>query len=473
MSQIWKLFQRKKSESIREAVEKEITNPPFMGFGHAHAYKIPLNNRTDFVKAYLAIPQLNFIINSLATNWSRGKFRLHKIQTNGKKVEIFQDPLIDFLKNPNPLQTGVEWMQQFYAYYNIDGNGYNYAGVSSNLLSVQGVSARNMQSIWALPSQYIDIILNRKNIYSATEKREIIKVYRLNWNGWIDFLPESIMHQNKITLDYANTLNIISDSPIKPLEKPLSNIHQSYLARGINLTEGKGIIASSPKAAKGELNVPLTNKEILENNERFEQYGLQPGMHRIWHLTSAMDFSKIGWSLQELQIPEGIEDDTGTIANQFQFPYELIQKKNSKFNDKKLATQALFDAKIIPDSMTFIQQLNGWIKLAEQRKELSYDFSDLPELQQDRKTFAEVSAINTKSILEVQTSVSKGTTSYEAGLQMIQDITNKSAEESAIYLPSKKEVQTQVQDNTISNNTTSISSNNGNGKGEKIDILMN
>lgn len=468
MGRFKNLFKRKNPEQF-ETVQKEVQNPPFFGFGHAHAERIPLKYRTDFVKAYLTIPQLNFMINSISQNFSRGIFRLHKIQTNGKKVETFEHPFLDFLKNPNPVQAGVEWKQQFCAYLQIDGNGYNFAAVPKNVLSTSGININNIQSFWVLPSQFIDIILTGNSIYTATEKNEIIKYYRLNYQGMLDFLPDTIMHQNKITLDYGNTLNVIGDSPIKPLENPLSNINQAYLARGINLTEGKGVIAVTPKQAKGDLNVPLSVPEIKANNERFEKYGLQPGQHRIWEFTTAMDFNKIGWSLQELQIPEGIEDDTATIANQLQFPFILAQKKNSKFNDRKLALQELFNNNIIPISDSFVQLLQNHINLTDERLELTHDYSHLPELQTDRKVFAEVSAINTKSILKVQESVKNGTTTFEAGLQMIQDITGKTAEESAVYLPTKAETQSQVQAQTVALN----GNGNGESKSEEVTISMN
>ena len=442
------IFSRKAEQ---QAVQKKLQNTPFKGGAMPAQYRIPLRYKTDFINAYRKVPQLYATIKVLTDNYSRGTWKLYRQQKNGKKIELLTHPLLSKLNKPNPLQTGIEFQQQFYAYLNVDGNGYAFAGVPSTMLETQGVTIRNINTLWALPSQYMSVIPANTDIYAATELTEIIKAFRLSFRGYQDFAPQSIMHMNDVTIDYENTLNIVGDSPIKALESPLSNIISAYKARNVNLVEGRGVIAASPSNKKDDELNPLTTDEIQDVNDRFEMYGNQPEAYRLMWLTQEYKFQKIGWNLQEMQIIEGIEDDAGTIANQFRVPFILLQKKNSKFNDRKLAQQELFNNKIIPDSRIQVQELNSFFQLQDESLILEYSFDHLPELQADRKTYAEVNSINTKSITQILTDYSKGIATYQATIIRLMDITCKSEADCQKYIEytQQDEVSEQIESNKL------------------------
>lgn len=442
----WRNRNKSKQEATKvteqeNSVNKELTDPPVKNFGYSYPVWLPMKHRTDYVSAVRCIPQLYATINILSTNFSRGKYRHFKKQSNGKKVELFDTDLLKLLRKPNPIQNGKEFLQQYYSYWQIDGNGYLFWGVPSTMLAVQGVTSDNLNTIWPLPSEFMEVITTGIDMLRATEKKEIIEKYILNFDGITSLLTESVAHINLTTLDYRNTFGIVGDSPIQPLQKPLSNIDKAYKARNVGLVEGKGITAASPKPKEsltGGIPIPSTPGENKIDEERFKGYGLQPEQSRLWVLTKAYDIKPIGWTLQEMEIFEGIEDDAATIANQFSVPFDLLRKKTAKFENKKFAQKELFIEKLIPDAEIYDNMLQEELQLDEKKEVITYTFDHLPELQQDRETSATVHSITTTTILSIQESVANGNTERSAGIIMIADATGKTPEEAAVYLPKPK-----------------------------------
>jgi hypothetical protein len=426
---------KKQPQAHTNTVNKALSNPPITGFGLGSTYTIPLSNRVDYVNAVNTVPQLYATIRILYSNYGRGKYRLFQKQTNGKNIEIFEHPFLDFLANPNPIQSGKELIQQRYAFYQLDGNSFNFAGVPRNILLTQGVRWDNINTMYILPSQYTQVNSVGNEHYTSTEISEIIKNYELTCGVNLKFETSSIMHLNQVSVDYENSQSIIGDSPLVALQKPLSDIVVAYKARNVNLVEGRGVIAVAPKDLKDSLN-PLEPEQIEEINAQFKEYGNLPDMHRLWPATAPYDFTKIGWSLKEMEIFEGIEDDAATIANEFGVPFILLQKKNSKFNDREVARRELFTTKLIPDAESETQALNTFFNLKDDKLFLTYTFDDIPEMQADKKIMAEVNATNTASILSINEDYQQGKITYETALQMIQDVTGKQESEAAVYLPS-------------------------------------
>jgi len=95
------------------------------------------------------------------------------------------------------------------------------------------------------------------------------------------------------------------------------------------------------------------------------------------------------------------------LANNQNFPLPLLTS-NSKYENKEAGAKELYQGKIIPEASIIQSSFNSEFQKSEGGQILEFDFSDIIYLQGDKKSQSQTNAINTKILIDLNTSVSEG-----------------------------------------------------------------
>ncbi len=434
MNFLQKIFQK-------EIHKKSISPPNFTGFGNLSPIWLKFKGRVDYLNAYLTVPELNYIINLLTESFSLAKYKLYDV-SGDKKELITEHKIYDLLKNPNPLQSEKEFLQQLYTYFNIDGNSYIFSGKPLGF----STGWENISTLWNLPSQYMDIKINNEvPVWASTDITEVVSSYVLNYGGISIFKPEDILHINEPSVNFSSDYNIIGQSRIESLKVPLSNINRAYEARNVILSKrgAIGILSNDDRDSVGK--VPLTDDEKAKVQESFNEYGLSHDTWQIAITDANLKWIPLNWPIAELQLNEGLTKDTETIGNSYGVPFPLINQDRSTFDNQNTAQKRLYLDKIIPDAKLIEKSLNRFLMTSESNLYLELSYDHLEALQQDELQKNEIQALRSRTILDIQKSVRFGETSYDNGIAILIEVLGYSDENAKNLLSDTKRPDPEIE----------------------------
>ena len=92
-----------------------------------------------------------------------------------------------------------------------------------------------------------------------------------------------------------------------------------------------------------------------------------------------LNWQSMATDVGKLKVFDEVDHDFRTIANQFNFPPEILQT-DSTYENKTKALVQLYNEAIIPEANEFLQGLANWMGLDV---ELKADFSHVAALQAD------------------------------------------------------------------------------------------
>jgi len=141
----------------------------------------PTLNSTDMEGFYNEVAYLNLMIRKVAEGISMSKWKLHKTIA-GKKVRVFEHPILDLINNFNPLMnTGMDGWYSIQSWLEINGNAYlmmerNDQGFPVYLWSI------NPNDVLELPSKTNDFnyVVKIKESINKIPLTEIIHLKNLN-----------------------------------------------------------------------------------------------------------------------------------------------------------------------------------------------------------------------------------------------------------------------------------------------------
>ncbi len=349
---------------------------------------------------YETNPVVNAVINIKAEAFSNLKFKVKDL----KSEEIFD--LMDYdkdggglkklLSDPNPLQSGSEWLKQFKLNYEVFGNGYNYASVPSGF----NEKTYTYKDITVLNNLYAANVrpIITGNWLESTTIDEIIKHYEFdNYHGDIqEISPLKVMHINSsnLRLDYHFTEGV---SDLVALQKPISNIDAAYESRNVLITRRGAIgMLSSEKRDEAMGNIALSKEEIDQVQKDYRRYGSMNGQDQLLISSQPLKYQKMALSVKELMLFEEIEADAIAVATAKKVPELLVKYyiKGGTFENLNASEKRLYDSTIIPESEAFISQLNKFLKTSEHNIQIIGSYDHVNVLQSNKKEEAEVKKTN-------------------------------------------------------------------------------
>jgi hypothetical protein len=189
---------------------------------------------------------------------------------------------------------------------------------------------------------------------------------------------------------------VMPGDKIKSLELPINNIIGAYESES-TLIYHRGpstLISNEINPALGAP-IPLleSEKESIARSF-FKSYGLTRGQTHTVVTNAAVKVHKVGFSAEELKLHDTIKNGTIAICDTIGWPTMLMGIVNPNYSNKESADKEAYTKYAIPLANNIAEQISSYLLPVTEK--LKFDFSHVPELQQDaqkeataRKTMGE------------------------------------------------------------------------------------
>lgn len=321
---------------------------------------------------YLQVPELQAIIAYKARVASQMK--IIAVDDAGERIEKPNVDTTALFRNPNPIQRFNEFFIQYYSLRTIFGNAFIHP--------VFGIDPSMTRTLWNLPPMDAEVVPVNNNLipFNMTEKDEIIEAYKFFFNGnRIIYKSDEIIHFNDNQIQFDRKKWLLGDSKIRPLIQACENIKNAYEARGILIQNSAlGFLSNETQDAQGTADLNPDDKDALQKEFK-EKYGLTRNKWQVILTNARLRWVPMVVNMTNLKLFEEVDADFRTIANQMNFPPEILQTE-STYENKQKAIKQLYQEAIIPECDEWLEGLSEGLKLDFL---LQSDFSHISILQED------------------------------------------------------------------------------------------
>jgi HK97 family phage portal protein len=319
---------------------------------------------------YRTTPQLQTVINRDAKMLATGRFKLY----NSKGEEVEKHPVLDLLKNPNPLQSTTEFLIDYQIQKNIYGNQF--------MLMNKGNFNSIPKTLVNLPTYGMTIKKTGK-YYRQLTVDGIIESYVLEKTNTEKetFLPSEIIHSRISNPNDA----IIGLSPLHGLTMPISNLRGAYGFRNrIILKNGAlGILSSSSKDQSGGIPLSESERERIEK-QYVNDYGIGDEQRSILMTSSPLSWQSMTHPTKDLMLFDEVNADFLAIIDAYGHNENIYSTKNSaKFQNMNEALRQVYQDRVKPEASALCLNFTERFGLLKQGLFLDLDYSHLEILKED------------------------------------------------------------------------------------------
>lgn len=322
-------------------------------------------------QGYCGNDDIYSILNRIDRMSTQARLALWTVE-NGKWKEVTNHELCNFTRAANPTMTLQEFKQGHLIYKLLLGNSFWYKPTIE-----LGLNKGKTLEIWLMPTPEV-------NILGGSSWMNPIGGYNLITNISVTFKPSDIYHSKFFNPNFGKLGSLYGQSPLKAARQLISKQNEA------TLTELKQFTNQSPpyllfKKGDGpfaELTVTQRQEiqDIIDKYTRRKKPAVLPN-----------EFGKVdlGSSAVDLNIVNSTVDGRRRLCNIWQFPAQLMNDEASTTdnNVKEMRKQAWTDC-IKPNLDDFANGLTSFLisQIPEYMKQglfFAYDYSDVPEMQQD------------------------------------------------------------------------------------------
>jgi HK97 family phage portal protein len=378
-------FKKRKEKGLEKQLkyfEAQISNQnelirAFYDFQATHTSLQKDSNLKKYVTdAYEGNNDVFGILMTLSTIFSRMKYKLVKVQRNGKQVEVIDNDILKLLNRPNFFQNGVEFRLAWSLFKYVTGNAIVYApkleaGMNQGKINKDGLSM--------IPSQNVEI-------YSGGW-REPIKYYAIDINVRTKISPQDVWHERFPSLQYEEGRNFMGLSPLKAALNVI-NVQNDGEAMAAKLYKGghpPGIIS---KDEEGGTTVAEQESKFRSKWKNKYQKDIDIPIFTMGKL----NYTKIGFdNFKDLQLLEMDEMGRKKLCIALGVPPELFGASQPTYSNMHDAKKTMYENRIIPDFEQFLSGINEEILPAYgDGLKLIPDYSGIEVLQEDKERKAKV-----------------------------------------------------------------------------------
>lgn len=328
-------------------------------------------------KSLYKLSRLNKAINNKPTPQQR-------IKQLVLENKAFDEDELDFpLERPNPNQNWSEFHALYKTFLALTGNVYIYM-----LCPEDGINKGVPIAVYLLPSHQMKIVLKDKADLLGIESP--IKSFMLiQGKQYIEFEAENVIHIKLSNPNYDESgEHLYGQSRLKAA---LRNVLSSNKAVDLNtktLQNGGafGLIHGKNSA--------LTEQQAKELKDRLKEMANNPeDLSKITGVSGEVGFTRISLTTAELQPFAYLSYDEKQICNVLGWSDKLLNNDAaSTYNNINEERQRVITDNIYPDLKLLEDALNNYFLPRFKGYEntmITYDISELPEMQQDTKLLVE------------------------------------------------------------------------------------
>jgi HK97 family phage portal protein len=297
--------------------------------------------------------------------------------------EIEKHPILDLLKNPNPMQSRAAFFEALVAYFSIAGNSY----VEAVRIGDKGVP----YELWPVRPDKMKIIAGRLGLPAAF-------VFKANAGDktWpVDQISgaSSILHMKS----FHPTDPWYGMSPIEAATYSVDQHNESSkwnlsLLQNSGTPSGAMVVQSTDSNPSGSLSDPQFHN--LKKQMETKIAGSK-NAGRILLLEGGVDWRSMGFSPHDMEWMQGRQGASRDIALAFGVPPILLNiPGDSTYANYKEARLSFYEDTVIPLLDMIRDELNHWLlpMFKAEGLELKYDMDDIPALDVKRgERFVQVS----------------------------------------------------------------------------------
>ena len=326
--------------------------------------------------------QLNKVVMRHASMFANGRF-IHKKKDGTKEGKIIEDSrLVELLENPNPLQSGEEWLMESAINYWVYGNNV--------ILPVKGTYLSEYPSVINnLPWKQIKIETTGKR-WNETKADGVIKEYRVCYSDGVDdvYKPSELLHFRRSGGKSA----IIGESMLNACHMEISNVRASMGYRNVNLVEkgALGVMYNKSSDTSGRLALSQEDRLALEKQTQNETHGQFHGQSKVKVVDGDLGFLHTSLGIKENMLFEEIDADVKVFIDTVQLNDNIFSKEKSKIQANLLeGLKMAYQDGVFPFAGRFCSLLKKGLGLPD-NEWIELDYSHLPCFQEDQKEKSEV-----------------------------------------------------------------------------------
>lgn len=326
----------------------------------------------------MEVPHLNTVISTGAELFSL--MEIKHLNKAGEEIPIEKSKVLQFLKEPNPLQTLEQYLYQFYVLNSVYNKTFQHkivAPFNNNLPS----------ALWLLPSGWMKINTTGK-IYRQTRIEDII----LNYQMLNDPVPYDVANVIYMSEGIGNSiLNPISR--IEALQIPLSNIVASLKSRNIIVSERGMIGFMTPDAPSKDSDGQLpfdADEHARIRKEYQQQYSLDGQGGHVGFPKVSMKWVPMTFDIKQLGLLEGVEDDFAALCAAFRHDRDIYPSvKGATYENKNAGMKATIQNGLQPLADKLMMQLTKHLLDASTGETLQASYDYLPIMKEDERLEAQ------------------------------------------------------------------------------------
>lgn len=339
-----------------------------------------LDNETNHLRAYNECSPLKSIISKRSKAFNNGIVSIVDAKGNESNSKTAVDMLAK-LHNPNPIQTGRQFLAQQNTYIDIFG--------WCLVLKTKPVGYSSITNLWNIPTWMLDPVYTYNWLYE-TKIEGIIQNFKFSFGGSvIELQPGDFSLIFDDGFGTENNCNmLIPDSRLRGNEYPVSTIISCYKASNTIITKKGAIGILSNKSTDAGSTLPLKDSEKSTLQQEFRRYGITGQEYQIIISESNLEWNPMGMNVAEMQILEIKADAVMALCDSYGYPYRLLaQEKSASYNDVSEFRKDFYSDTIIPESASRWEQRTSMLLEGTDLRFLC-DFSKLPALQEDKQKAA-------------------------------------------------------------------------------------
>jgi hypothetical protein len=287
--------------------------------------------------------------------------------------ELPDDPAINLMNNPNPVQTRTQFLWDF-MFWNMIGNDYCY--VDSN------VADNPNNKLYFLEVQKIDWPTwlqqnSDKLIFSTAKQKEFDSVmikYRYNDGSTVDIPLKKILTAFDLTNGLGNWWK--SPSRIDALYKVISNSEAVLDAENINIRfSGKFMVA-------GQADPTNVNQKPMGEQEKTDIEKKMDGDKAVHAVKSMIDIKRFVDNVGNQKLDEMYLAQYFVIGNMYNIPRDVLEAfASSTYENQEKARASHVSYTLQPKGDDFVSSLGKRWGYHEEGKKICMSWAHLPFMQ--------------------------------------------------------------------------------------------
>lgn len=339
----------------------------------------PVWMRRDYTKfadeAYTKNVIAHRAIHMLANGAASVKFKLFAYESDGKRQELRQHPLLQLLQNPSPLHSASELFEALYAHKLISGNAYLHA------VAPQGVAPKELH---VLRPDRMQIIAGNHGAPQAYR-------YKVGETG-TDFPVDQLTGRSSVL--HLKAFHPLDDwYGLSPIEAAAYSIDQHNQAGAWNqalLQNGArpsgALVVNQKDGGAGQLSQEQYSRLRDQMDEQFSG-AINAGRPLL--LEGGLDWKEMSLSPKDMDFLDAKHSSARDIALAFGVPPQMLGiPGDNTYSNLAEARLALWEQTILPMVTHLADALNSWlVPLFDAQLEIAPDLDGISALAPKREAY--------------------------------------------------------------------------------------